>query len=389
MRHRRRECGTLGGLARGHGAGVTIPSFGPRPSTGPTVVILTDFWESSSEPGWITRQVAGALACEADVHVVTSDGLGLGTTTDSVFTVHRVDPDAPARDGDDPVNLLHADYLVVTARTWSGLDNLADLTALSRKFDIDADLPVTLLAPAADWDVNVPGAANRLLERSRAVLTVTDAGRSAAAGLHIPTERSHAIGAPLAANPSALSEPDPLVGEAEYVVVYTGVREHDPHPATELGQLLRMRFPDRVVALLHTDAFCVWQGGRPKRTEAVERSSDMARLMAWARVTVDLRPGCLFARRCVESLLYGTPIVVPFDTRAREHAERGRAGLWFANPAELSWCVEAMLDPPNRAAFSSQGRAYAEAEFGSTDRFIERVLTACGLATSTMDTLTG
>ena len=118
------------------------------------------------------------------------------------------------------------------------------------------------------------------------------------------------------------------------------------------------------------------------RTDAVERSSDVARLDG-------LGPGhrrsptrTLFARRCVESLLYGTPIVVPHDSRAREHAERGRGGLWFANAPELAWCIEAMFDPPIREAFSAQGRAYAEAAFGSTDRFIERVLAACGLASS-------
>ena len=102
--------------------------------------------------------------------------------------------------------------------------------------------------------------------------------------------------------------------------------------------------------------------------------------MAWARVTVDLRPGTLFARRCVDSLLYGTPIVVPHDSRAREHAERGRGGLWFADPGELTWCVEALLEPEVHDSFARQGQAYAEEEYGSTDRFIDRVLEGCGLA---------
>ncbi len=367
---------------------MTVPSFGLRPPTGPTVVILTDLWGSSSEPGWMTRQVAGALACVADVHVVTPDGPRPGTTTDSVFTVHRVDPATPAGHG-DPVGPSHVDHLVVAARTWSQLGGLAELPAAGPWFGTDADLPITVLAPAAGWAVGEPGAANRLLERSPAVLTVTEGGRSAVAGLPLPSERIHTVGAPLAAHPSALSEPDPLVGESEYVVVHTGVGEHDPHPAAELGQLLRVRFPDRVVALLHTDAFCVWRGGRVKRTESVERSSDVARLMAWARCTVDLRPGCLFARRCVESLLYGTPIVVPVDSTAHEHAEAGGAGLWFADPAELAWSVEALFDPSHRAAFSVQGRSYAEAEFGSTDRFIQRVTTACGLASPATPTPTG
>jgi hypothetical protein len=345
------------------------------------VVILTDRWESTSEPGWITRQVAGALACEADVHVVTPAGsrVGTGTGTDSVFTVHRVDPAAPPGP-DDPVELLHPDHLVVAAHTWSDLARLAERPALSRRFDAQPDPQVTVLAPATGGDDGDPDPAIRLLKNSGAVLTVTDGGRSALGRSHVPTERIHVIGAPMTANPGARSEPDPLVGDTEYVVVHTGVPEHERHPAAELGQLLRVRFPDLTVAILHADAFCVWRNGRVNRTDAVRRSSDVARLTAWARVTVDLRPGCLFARRCVESLLYGTPVIVPTGSRAREHAERGRGGLWFADPAELIWCVEAILDPTVRAPLSAQGRAYAEQEFGSTDRFIERVLAACGLA---------
>ena len=37
-----------------------------------------------------------------------------------------------------------------------------------------------------------------------------------------------------------------------------------------------------------------------------------------------------------------------------------------------------MLDPEVRAVFSAQGRAYAEAAYGSTDGFIERVLSVAG-----------
>ena len=54
------------------------------------IAILAAHWESKSEEGWITRQVAGALAGAADVHVVTPDGADPGTSVDSVFTLHRL-----------------------------------------------------------------------------------------------------------------------------------------------------------------------------------------------------------------------------------------------------------------------------------------------------------
>ena len=54
------------------------------------VAVLATHWESRSEEGWITRQVAGALACAADVHVITPEGDVAGTSVDSVFSLHRL-----------------------------------------------------------------------------------------------------------------------------------------------------------------------------------------------------------------------------------------------------------------------------------------------------------
>ena len=49
---------------------MTAPGTGPdRPS----VAVLTPHWGLGTERGTITRQVAGALACSADVHVVTPE----------------------------------------------------------------------------------------------------------------------------------------------------------------------------------------------------------------------------------------------------------------------------------------------------------------------------
>ncbi len=239
--------------------------------------------------------------------------------------------------------------------------------------------PITLAALGADrCSLSFPHF-DPLFDRASAVLTITECERESVIDFHGGTIRAHRVGAPLAANPSARSEPNTWVGETDYILVATESASDETHVDTELSRLIRLRFPDNPVGISHRDSFCAWHHGRLRQGWAVQRTSDMARLMAWARVTVDLRPGRLFARRCVESLLYGTPIVVPADSRAREHAERGRGGLWFANPAELTWCIEAMLDPDTRDAFGAQGRAYAEEEYGSTDGFIDRVTTACGL----------
>ncbi len=219
-----------------------------------------------------------------------------------------------------------------------------------------------------------------LLLGARSVLAVTQSECSSIADRRGNPSNVHRIGAPMAANPSARNEPNTWVGDTGYLLVLADVDEDGGGDEVELGNLLRIRFPDRVIGISFTSGFCAWHEGRVNRGWPIERSSDLERLMAWAHLTIDLHPDPLFARRCVTSLLYGTPIVVPAGSRAREHAERGHGGLWFSDPSELTWCVEGLLDPTTRAVLGAQGRAYAEREFGSTDGFIDRVVIGCGLA---------
>ncbi|HEV3282081.1 MAG TPA: hypothetical protein VG032_10830 [Acidimicrobiales bacterium] len=378
----------------------------------PRAVVLTAHWETTTEEGWITRQVAGALACVADVHVITPDGRTPGRRIDGVFTVHRLAPPI------DVAAELRRDLLVealscTSARDgaigadWSELidhnliqpwqaagavlaDLRPDLIVIAGHHNVGAlsaveqstwAAPVSLVALGADAHSLAFPHFDRVFDRANTVLAVTESERSSIVEFHGRKEKVHRIGAPLAANRSALSEPNTWVGDSNYILVITGSNSDEGHEDTDLSRLIRLRFPDNPVGVAHHDSFCAWHQGRLSQGWAVERSSDMARLMAWARVTVDLRPGRLFARRCVDSLLYGTPIVVPYDSRAREHAQRGGGGLWFDGAAELTWCIEALLDPTIRNAFSDQGRSYAEDEYGSTDRFIDRVTIACGLAT--------
>jgi hypothetical protein len=376
----------------------------------PLVAVLTTRWESKTEEGWATRQVAGALACVADVHVFTPQGVSPVQRTDSVFTVHEVATPSGAAaeirrdllieaisetgsgltgrllpelsrlldrdlldcwDGvSDLISGLHPDMVVIAGHQLVGAVDAVDRVA--------PDLPVVLLALGSDLDSLSFPHFNRVFDRAQTVLAVTETERLAIIEHHGGADRVHRIGAPLAANPSALNEPNTWVGKTDYVFVITGTKTHADEESVALARLIRFGFPDNPVAISATDALSVWHQGRLGEGWPVERSSDLTRLMAWARVVVDLRPGPLFGRRAVDSLLYGTPIIVPGNSRAREHAELGGGGLWFDTPGELVWCVEAMLDPEIRSIFSAQGQAYAEAAYGSTDGFIQRVLMATG-----------
>ena len=377
----------------------------------PTVAVLAAHWGSGTEQDWCTRQIAGALACAADVHVITPERGGPEPVVDSVFSLHQLDtpldpfaelrrdllvegisatvaqPERLSRDA--VTNLLDRDLIQPWARATPVLADLRpDLVVTAGHLQVgalaavdayDREVPVVLLVLGSALERVAFPRFRPMYDRARSVLTVTRGEHDAVVAQLGRPDSVYQVGVPLAANPGARSEPDLFVGDAEYVLVLTGVDSASDHPAASQARLLRTAVTDRPVAVVHDDGLFVWHQGRVRKGLPVERSSDLARLMAWARMTVDLNPGHLFARRSVESLLYGTPIVVPDDSRAREHAERGRGGLWFANPPELLWCVEAVFDAATRASLGAQGQAYAEREFGSTDRFIEKVTAGCGL----------
>ena len=374
------------------------------------VAVMAAHWESASEEGWITRQVAGALACESEVHVVTPDGPSSGTSVDGAFTLHRlgapIDPVAETRRGllveglarsghpatphpatplsDQLTTLIDRDLLGPWEAAADVLRALQpDLVVIAGHQNVGArsaaqqgapDVPLTLVALGSDPHSVAFPRFGPMFASADSVLAVTEMERKSIVDHHGGEAKTTRIGAPMAANLSSLTEPNTWVGSTDYILVVTGTKSDSNHEESELSRLIRLSFPDNPVGVCHTDGFFVWHQGRLNRGWPVERSGDMARLMAWARVTVDLHPSPLFARRCVESLLYGTPIVVPERTRAQEHAQLGKGGLWFNDPAELTWCIEALLEPATRNAFSAQGRSYAEAEYGSTDRFIDRVV---------------
>src|SRR5665647_3262913 len=166
---------------------MTSRSSMAAPPDRPVVVVLATHWESRSEEGWIARQVAGALANRADVHVVTPDG-----SDEATLTFPHFDP---------------------------------------------------------------------LFRRAASVLTVTEAERSAVVGHHGGGERVHRIGAPLSANPSARTEPNAWIGDAENILVLTGVDQSADDEEGGLARLLRVRFPDVTVGVAHQDAFCAWRHG--------------------------------------------------------------------------------------------------------------------------------
>lgn len=395
------------------------------------VAVLAERWESASDAGWYARQVAGALGCVADVHVVTPTGETSATTSDGVFTVHElgfhdctralVRRDlllaalaGPAVELDPFVtDLLDEGVVGPWEAAVAVLDGLApDLAVIVGRRALGAvealrssRHPLSYALVPADTTFGPLGTDHfdRVLQGASAVLTATTEERAGIVSCGADPERVHWIGPHVAADPSARREPNTWVGDTGAIVVVTSAPASDRSPGDDgselpselctgatssvpevddtarLAHVLRLANPDPPVAVVATDALTVWHRGRASHGWAVSRPNDFARLAAWAGMVVDLAPEPFLARRCLTALAYGTPVVVPAGTVAAAHAAHG-GGLWFDSPAELVWTVQALLDDATRTMLGAQGSAYTAAHYGSTDAFVDdviRVVLAC------------
>jgi hypothetical protein len=130
------------------------------------------------------------------------------------------------------------------------------------------------------------------------------------------------------------------------------------------------RFSRQFILTLDRGILTVWRRRSPLGSLRVGTRMDLWRLMAFARVTVDLCPGPLLARECVESMLLGTPVVVPDEGIAAYHAQHG-AGARYRDVAGLLDSVERHSQEGSDAGRVAQ--AYAESRYGSPPRIVEQV----------------
>ena len=413
---------TSSGVAR-QAAGPTATgaaAAGPAPGSElrrPRVVVLTVRWtDDEFERRVVTRTIAGTLALHADVDVVTAEGDHPSSVADSVFTVHRLatlwDPllelrralmlQAMAHTGISSTVPPEARAWLATidAGLWVGAEDLLrrlrpDLvlavgpgdTAMVPLLERAApDVPMVLVAEAADeGELRTPGA-QALLRRAAVVLVTTDSegeAVAAACGAEQPAPGGHAravapihnVGLTLPTSSAVWREPISHLSGRDYVLVQCDSRpDGSDQPCRRAVSALAARFPDNPIAAVYHHNLEIWHNDRCEHLPPITKVTDRWRAMAWARVTVDPQPGRLLGINLVNSLSYGTPVVVPADARAVEHARLG-GGLWYRDGAELLAAVELLLARPEmRAQLSRTGSDYASARFGGRDHFVERIL---------------
>jgi hypothetical protein len=146
----------------------------------------------------------------------------------------------------------------------------------------------------------------------------------------------------------------------------------EPEPPTDVVAWLTAAFPTDDVVVVENAMASAWRGRVRRGTVAVDTRMDLWRLLAHARVTIDAAPGVVVARECIESLRFGTPILVPAPSSAVPHARAG-GGRCYSDVAELLDHVDDVSRPAVRDQLSREGKRYADANYGDARRFVDGV----------------
>jgi hypothetical protein len=159
----------------------------------------------------------------------------------------------------------------------------------------------------------------------------------------------------------------------KYVLVISGFDDDPAGGRCPSHEFLRNVFGQLSIAEVRRAGWVVTAGiGRRFDMTWAPTRMNLWRLMAGAEVTVDVRSQGPIGRETIESLLFGTPVVVPDGSVAAEHAKESNGGLWYRDAGEMTDCVRALLDDDVlRSQFGSGGEEWAERNHGDTDGFVE------------------
>jgi hypothetical protein len=319
-------------------------------ATGRSTLILSRHWKAAdSELSFVTRALAGAASRTTEVTVVVPSEAGR-PQADGAFDLlpAGVGPEGGWPDPPDGPWIA-----AVQAGTNVIVDEI-DTTARALLRRLPLPSSVHTVAPSAS-EPGSPGEVALRFTGSSATVS------SDSLGLHVPI------------NPLAATHRHNGLGFTDYLLVLSDrVGMDTVAPPTPMAAWLTARFPDAHVVVVEDASAAVWRGRALRGVVSVDTRTDLWRLLAHAHLTVDLAPGPVIARECIESLRFGTPIVVPSTSAALDHAAAG-GGLAYAGYAELLECVERLGAPTVRATTSDIGRRYADSQYGDPAAFVARV----------------
>jgi hypothetical protein len=368
----------------------------------PTLALVTTHWGGHDDEAIATtRLVAGALARHAQVevvHLVAPEHAG-EALADSIFPVHR-EPLVGARPllgdlvraslrqaGSGPTPAAIRPLLCDLEGSAPGLGRLLARLAPQVVVLVGRHQPIELAllgrqgTPGAPRVVVLPFTDDlqalaeaplaRLLARAEAIACLHPGEQAALASLgHLHAEALE-IGLPL--NRSAVR--DPLFGVrsfGRYVLLLRSFPPGGSRLARSLTHEMAIRSLGISAAEVDGDRWRVSDAEGTLALPVTPTRINLWRLMAHAAMTIDLRPQGPLGREALESMLLGTPVVVPDNTAAMAHVRAASGGLWYRDIGELLDAARALLDPALRARLGAQGAAYAASHHGRIDAFVER-----------------
>lgn len=385
----------------------------PRPERPRVAIVVSSWGERHGEKDAAIRLVAGAVALDAEVTIVSLDDrrdlseAPVRRYYDGIFPVHS----AAAETSDHRV----AEIARAALARPDGADDLLPETAARGIIELESRLSpeclgiiehlapdIVVLAgietlwlavalpvgPARPRVVALPllGADPLLASRELAPLAETTAAIGAfSLAEHTLLERSagarrdglvHDLHPAFPVNEGAAhSGMAGMASFGRYLLVISGFPDDgSPAGTAPAHDLVRSAVGDLSVAEVRPGRWLVTDGARRFDVVWTPSRMNLWRLMAQAVATVDVRPPGPIGREVIESLRFGTPVIVPEGTVAAEHARRSGGGLWYAQPGELldaaRYFVEHELE---RDRFGASGRAWAVREHGDGDRFAAEV----------------
>jgi hypothetical protein len=161
-------------------------------------------------------------------------------------------------------------------------------------------------------------------------------------------------------------------GFTDYLLVLSDRTDsHEEPPAA--AAWLSAAFPKADVVVLEDAVASAWKGRALRGKVTVDTRMDLWRLFAHANACIDLAPGPHIARECVESLRFGTPVIVPDRPGPGAAHAQSSGGATFRDASELLDAAASFQNEAHRAQASAAARLYADTHFGDPAALVRRL----------------
>jgi hypothetical protein len=296
----------------------------------PTVVISERWHERTSEAAFVIRSLAGAATRRGPVSVLVAGEAG-------------------------------------------GADGAFDLEPLGRPLGWPAERPPD---GAVIVDELTPEIAALLrstsVRRPSVWFLATEGGAPDPGWRPLPVTGDGSVGVYVPVNPMAARHRHHGFGFTGYHLVLSGRPMAGDEPPAEVAWL-SAAFPDDHVVLVEQAVASAWRARALRGRVSVDTRMDLWRLLAHAAVCVDLSPGHLVARECIEALRLGTPVVAPGGGAPVAALAAAGAAATYGDAGELVEAIGALRDAPLRQSASERGRRHADTQHGDPARSVERL----------------